>query len=205
MSNKKDTDTMTEENPEVKASDIIEETVNEDVQVGDVEVEVEEEVKEVKIEPTTEEQLAATKDALMRKMAEFDNFRKRKIKEMDDARFYTKSSVIESFLTVYDHFQMAMQSVEQGHDITIVQEGMRMILAEFGKTFENLGLKEIASIGEKFDPNMHDAISKESSTEIPEGHIVKEWKAGYKLNDRLIRPATVVVSEGEKTEEAENE
>lgn len=163
-----------------------------------------EEKEETKKEPTVEEQLQAAKEALLRKVAEFDNFRKRKTKETEDARSYAKISVITEFLTVYDHFKMAMTSVENGDDIKIVQEGMRMILAEFGRTFENLGVKEINAIGEKFDPNIHEAISHETSDEIDADHVVKQWKSGYKLNERLVRPATVVVSSG-KAEEKEEE
>lgn len=159
--------------------------------------------EKVEVVKTAEEELAELKDTLLRKVAEFENFRKRKIKDVQDARFHASCGVIESFLTVYDHFKMAMQSVENGDSLEIVQQGMKMIFSEFGKTFENLGVNEVVATGEKFDPNLHDAISKQSSDEVEEGFVVQQWKSGYKLNDRLLRPAVVVVSSGPETAEEE--
>lgn len=167
------------------------------------ETEVVEEEPETPAEPDLATQLAAAKETLLRKVAEFDNFRKRKNKEVEDARFFSKSSVISEFLTVFDHFKMAMQSVENGDDLNIVRQGMQMILTEFGRTFENLGVQEVDATGQPFDPQVHDAISHEASDEVAEDHVIKQWKSGYKLNDRVIRPATVVVSSGKaETEEA---
>jgi len=74
------------------------------------------------------------RDQLLRSQAEFENFRKRKVKDVQDARFHATCNVIESFLTVYDHFKMAMKSVENGDDLEIVQQGMKMIFSEFGRT-----------------------------------------------------------------------
>lgn len=159
--------------------------------------------EKVEVVKTPEEELSELKDTLLRKVAEFENFRKRKIKDVQDARFHASCGVIESFLTVYDHFKMAMQSVENGDSLEIVQQGMKMIFSEFGKTFENLGVNEVVATGEKFDPNLHDAISKQSSDEVEEGFVVQQWKSGYKLNDRLLRPAVVVVSSGPETAEEE--
>lgn len=172
--------------------------VNEEVETAASEATLEEKIEEkvVEIIKTPEEQIAELKDALLRKIADFDNFRKRKVKDVQDARFHSSCGVIESFLTVYDHFKMAMQSVENGDSLEIVQQGMQMIFSEFGKTFDNLGVNELVATGEKFDPNFHDAISKQSSDEIEEGFVIQQWKSGYKINERLLRPAVVVVSSG---------
>lgn len=176
-----------------------------EVEVVDEATEKTTEVKEEKPkEKTPEQQIAELKDSLLRKVAEFDNFRKRKSKDLQDARFNATCGVLESFLTVYDHFKMAMKSVDNGDSLEIVQQGMQMIFSEFGRTFENMGVQEVSAVGEKFDPNLHDAISKQASDEVEEGMVIQEWKSGYKLNERLLRPAVVVVSSGpEKEAEAE--
>lgn len=156
-------------------------------------------------EKTPEQQIAELKDSLLRKVAEFDNFRKRKSKDLQDARFNATCGVLESFLTVYDHFKMAMKSVDNGDSLEIVQQGMQMIFSEFGRTFENMGVKEVSAVGQKFDPMLHDAISKQASDEVEEGMVIQEWKSGYKLNERLLRPAVVVVSSGPEVEEEAEE
>lgn len=204
MSKKKKNEKVEPENEAVTPEVCEEETETTAEEQVEESEKTEEKEQEVKKEPTVEEQLQTAKETILRKVAEFDNFRKRKAKEVDDARVYGKVSVITEFLTVFDHFKMAMTSVENGDDIKIVQEGMRMILAEFSRTFENLGVKEVNAVGEKFDPTLHEAISHEASDDMEADHVLKQWKSGYKLNDRLIRPATVVVSSG-KAEETEEE
>jgi molecular chaperone GrpE len=179
-----------DENKKAKHVEAVEETA---------EATEKETVKETKKIKTPEEQVLELKDSLLRKVAEFDNFRKRKAKDMQDARFNATCGVIESFLTVYDHFKMAMTSVENGDSLEIVQQGMQMIFSEFGRTFESMGVKEVNAVGEKFDPTLHDAISKQASDEVEEGVVIQEWKSGYKLNERLLRPAVVVVSSGPET------
>ncbi len=189
-----------------ETAETTEETAAKDVGEETSEEAKEEKAEEKTVEKTPEEQLAEMKDSFLRKIAEFDNFRKRKAKDVQDARFQATCNVIETFLTVYDHFKMAMKSVENGDSLEIVQQGMQMILSEFGRTFENLGVNEVTAVGEKFDPTLHDAISEQSSEDVEEGYVVQEWKSGYKLNDRLLRPAVVVVSSGpEKTENESDE
>jgi molecular chaperone GrpE len=90
----------------------------------------------------------------------------------------------------------------------MLRQGMEMILAEFRRTFENLGVEEMAPVGQPFDPNLHEAIAQEPSEEIPEGHVLRQWKAGFHIGDRLLRPAAVVVSAGpanQKTASATND
>ena len=73
---------------------------------------------------------------------------------------------------------------------------MDMILNEFSRTFESLGVERVNAEGRPFDPNEHEAMAQEPSDEIPEGHVLRQWKCGYRMGERLLRPATVVVSSG---------
>ncbi len=159
-------------------------------------IEVLDEIKPENEIETLKKELDANKNQLLRKIAEFDNYRKRAQKDLAEARFVTKTLVLEDFLTVFDHFQMAMTHSNTSQDLKPLLDGMNMIQSEFSKTFENLGLKKIKSLGEKFNPNLHEAIAREASDEIDEDIIIKEWKSGYMLNDKLVRAATVVVSSG---------
>ncbi|MCK5834814.1 MAG: nucleotide exchange factor GrpE [Lentisphaeria bacterium] len=167
--------------------------------------ETEEIVEEVKpVVKTDAEVIAELNDKILRISADFQNFKNRKIRDMNDARFNASCSVIEEFLTVFSHFNMAMQSVTNGDSIEIVQQGMNMISTEFSGAFKNLGVDMISAVGEKFDPNIHDAISKQASDEVEEGVVIQQWKPGYKYKTRLLQPATVVVSSGPAKEDEES-
>ena len=175
-------------------------TVNDEPAVEETEA-----VKEEKpVVKTDAEVIAELKDKVLRVSADFQNFRNRKIRDMNDARFNASCSVIEEFLTVFSHFNMAMQSVNNGDSLEIVQQGMNMISTEFAGAFKSLGVETISAVGEKFDPNIHDAISKQASDEVDEGVVVQQWKPGYRYKDRLLQPATVVVSSGPAKEEEES-
>ncbi len=143
-----------------------------------------------------QEQLRESNDKLLRLRAEFDNFRKRSQRDIADARKLAKMGTIEEILPIMDQFQMAMSAANSSDDLGTLKQGMNLILTEFDRRFNNLGLERIATNDLAFDHNAHEAISTEPSTTIPEGHIIREWKAGYRFGERLLRPAGVVVSSG---------
>ena len=89
-----------------------------------------------------------------------------------------------------------MAHIEEARDVTTIKQGMAMILAEFQRAFENLGLQILSAAGVDFNPAEHEAVAQETSDEIPAGKVIRQWKCGYKLGDRLLRPASVVVSSG---------
>ena len=154
--------------------------------------------------PTAEEIIAELNDKYLRLRADFDNYRKRMAREADETRERSKIIVVTDFLPVYDFFMMAMDHSEKTEDMAALKQGMQMILSEFKKAFEGLGVKEINAVGKEFDPKIHEAVKTENSDEVPEGTVIAQWKAGYSIGDRLIRPATVVVSSGPaKKEETE--
>lgn len=169
----------------------------------------EEPVPEEKKEPSPEEIIADLNDKYLRLRADFDNYRKRMAREANDVRERSKILVITDFLPVYDFFKMAMDHAEHTDDINALKQGMQMILNEFTRAFDGLGVKEIQAVGKEFDPKMHEAMKTEASDTVPEGTIIAQWKAGFMVGDRLARPATVVVSSGpaakapEKTEQTE--
>jgi molecular chaperone GrpE len=149
-------------------------------------------------------QLAEAEDKILRVHAEYDNYRKRAAREMQAIRDNAKVDTITPILKVYDHFKMAVSAAETSDDMEVIKQGMTMINSEFSKSMEDLGITEVNAIGEKFNPNIHEAIAKEASEE-EEDTVIKQWQSGYMMNGKLIRPATVVVSSGPQTEAEEAE
>jgi molecular chaperone GrpE len=115
-----------------------------------------------------------------------------------------KADTILPVLQVYDLFKMAVTAAENSDDMEVVKQGLSMIKSEFTKAMEDLGVKEINSVGQKFDPSCHEAVATEPSEEEEET-IIKQWQAGYKLGEKILRPATVVVSTGPDSGESEDE
>lgn len=146
-------------------------------------------------EPTAEEKLTAelneTKDKLLRVMAEYDNFRKRSQKEKEQAYGDTKASTIAEFLPVYDNFQRAMSA--EATDLDSFKKGIEMIFNQYGETFKKLGVEAFGEKGETFDPNIHNAVMHGEDEELPENSISDVFSTGYKMGDRVIRPAIVKV------------
>ena len=153
-------------------------------------------------EPDYKAQLAELQDKYLRKLAEFDNYRKRMAREFMEARDQARRATVGDFLTVYDYFSMGMSAIETAADIAVLKQGMEMIWAEFQRVLDGLNVKEIESVGKPFDANIHEAMSQEASDTVPEGVVIRQWKAGFKIGDKLLRPAMVVVSTG-KPKEAE--
>lgn len=156
--------------------------------------EVVEEVAEA-TEPTAEEKLTQelneTKDKLLRVMAEYDNFRKRSQKEKEQAYGDTKASTIAEFLPVYDNFIRAMST--ETADLDSFKKGIEMIFNQYGETFKKLGVESFGEKGETFDPNIHNAVMHGEDEELPENSISDVFSTGYKMGDRVIRPAIVKV------------
>lgn len=158
--------------------------------------ETSEEVKEEKAaEPTAEEKLAAelseTKDNLLRIMAEYDNFRKRSQKEKEAAFGDSKANVISEFLPLYDNFGRAES--QEITDLDSYKKGIDMIYNQFGEILKKLGVEEFGEKGDTFDPNIHNAVMHDDDPEAPENSITDVFSKGYKMGDRIVRPAIVKV------------
>ena len=153
-------------------------------------------------EPTAEEKLAAELAQLQSKylylQAEYQNYRKRVAKDLADARAFTVADTLAPFLSVFDYLTMAENAAENTDNLEAVRQGLKMIMGEFFKAFDELGVKKFDSVGKKFDPTLHDAVANEPSDTVPEGEVIREWAGGFKLGEKLLRPARVVVSSGKK-------
>ncbi len=175
-----------------EAEDAIEETVEK-------ELSPEEQIEALNVE------IAEGKDNLLRLKADFQNYRMRTAKEIANARTFGQSDTILPFLQVFDHFSMAMIAAEKSENMDAIKQGLEMILKEYKKGLDELGVVAYDAVGEKFDPKLHDAMTNEPSDEVEEGYIIKQWNGGYKLGERLLRPATVVVSSGPANDEPNEE
>ena len=136
------------------------------------------------------------KEKYLRALADLDNYRKRVAREQPEIRVLERSHTINAFLPVFDHFQMASAHLPPEAAANGLKQGLDLILAEFRKALAALDVSDIPSTGLPFDPEAHQAISQEPSETVPAGHVLRQWQSGYRLGERLIRPASVVVSSG---------
>jgi len=139
------------------------------------------------------------KESHLRLAADFENFRKRAVKERQDAERVGKEKVLREFLDILDNLDRGMQ--QAGDLSSPLAEGIRMVLTQIDLWLKNEGLTRIESFGQPFDPNVHEAIAQENSEIVPTGHIISEVRRGYKWSDRLLRPAAVIVSRREEPSE----
>lgn len=156
---------------------------------------VSEESKIVELEKQLEEQ--KSRNLLLQ--ADFQNYRKRVSKELGAARVQGLYETINPFIQVFDYFQLATKAAEESDNLDAIRTGMNMIANEYQKALDELGITKINAVGETFDPEIHEAVAHEAS-ELPEGTVIKAWSSGYRLGERLLRPAKVVVSSGMTTE-----
>jgi molecular chaperone GrpE len=133
-------------------------------------------------------------DQLLRTMAEFQNFRKRKEQEADQIRLYAAEKLVTSLLPVLDNFERTMAALENGAPVASVVEGIRLVDRMFRSVLESNNVRKIVSEGQPFDPDFHEAIAAEESHELPENTVTGEVESGYRLADKVIRPARVRVS-----------
>lgn len=129
-----------------------------------------------------------------RQQAEFDNFRKRLEKEKSEAVKYANETLLEALLPVIDNFELGLIAAENASDAKSIAMGMKMVKTQLDKFIEESGMTAIDATGQPFDPNLHEAVSEKESADHPEGTVIEQSRKGYKLGDRLIRPATVVVA-----------
>ena len=150
----------------------------------------------VSADPLTECRAEAgrLKDAWMRTAADFDNFRKRSRRELEDARKAGREELLRDLLPVFDNLERGIQSAQQAADVKAVTEGLQMIVKQFESTLGRLGISKVGTIGKSFDPGVHEAIQQVETSEHAPGTVVAEVQPGYMAGDRLIRAAMVVVA-----------
>lgn len=135
-------------------------------------------------------------DRLLRQTADFDNFKKRAARERQDAVRFANEGLLEKLIPVIDNFDMALSATATADQnaVSSLKAGIAMIHTQLKSVMVENGLEEIDAAGKPFDPNLHEAVSQQESKEVPEGHVLQQLRKGYKLRERLLRPATVVVA-----------
>ena len=139
---------------------------------------------------------AKLKDLALRARADLDNFRKRSLREKEDAIRYANNGLLEKLLPVIDNFELGLDAARNATEAASVLQGMSMVQRQLQDFIRSQGLEEVPADGEAFDPNKHDAVSQEFSADVPEGQVIRQVRKGYKLKDRLLRAASVIVSKG---------
>lgn len=135
-------------------------------------------------------------DRLLRTTADFDNFKKRAAREKQDAIKFANESLLQKLIPVLDNFDMALAATQNAKTATVqsLQTGVNMIHQLLKSALTEAGLEEVDGTGKPFDPNFHEAVSQKETAELPEGQVVQQMRKGYRFRERLLRPASVVVS-----------
>ncbi len=136
------------------------------------------------------------RDAALRSRAELDNYRKRVVREKEEAIRYANGALLEDLLPVLDNFELGLGAAKNATDASGIIMGLEMVRKQMEDFLRSHGVDTIDATGTPFDPNIHDAVAQEASAEVPEGTVIRQMRKGFKLKDRLIRPASVVVSKG---------
>ena len=202
---------MSKKNKESKPEKIPEEHENEleieEVESNDSVNENEEGSDEKVVDPLEDAKNDAAhwKDIAARNQAELDNYRKRMAREKSDAIRFANASLLSELLPVIDNFQMGLSAAINEDPDSIISKGMEMVQKQLEEFFTSQGAIPVSAEGNEFNPNLHEAISQETSDTIPEGHVISEIRKGYTLNERLLRAANVIVSKGPENTDEDNE
>jgi molecular chaperone GrpE len=168
---------------------------DETIDAAQTEPEIGTEAVETDAQPAELEQLRGErdqlKDRLARLQAEFDNARKREIKERQDARDYAVQGAIDPFLGVMDNFQLALKADGSAEQL---RTGVELILKQMEEALRGLQVQPVETVGAQFDPRIHEALGSIETVEHPDHQVLEEIRRGYKLRDKLLRPALVRIA-----------
>ena len=181
-----------EKDLEKESEEVAEETKNEESSKNS-----EEEIKEESSSNENEESVgenAKLKDSLLRLQADFSNYKRRVEKEKADIHKYAAESIITKLLPVLDNFDRAFKEVQEEDKEDAFTKGIELIRQDLDKILVQEGLEVIESDNQKFDANLHHAVFMEENDEVESEHIIETFQKGYKLKDKVIRPAMVKVS-----------
>jgi molecular chaperone GrpE len=151
-----------------------------------------------------DQEIATLKDRLLRLQADFDNFRKRTIRDREDMSRRAAEKLLHDLLPIVDHLEMGLEAARQHHIKHSVLEGFEGILKQFQTNLEKAGVTPIETKGQPFDPNYHECVTQIASEEHPEGVIIEETRKGYKLGTYLLRASQVIVSTGPAKASSQN-
>lgn len=131
----------------------------------------------------------------MRTAADLENYKKRAARERQEAIKFANEGLLEKLVPILDNFEMALAAAgAQNTSIQSLQAGVSMIQQQLKAAMVDAGLEEVDANGKSFDPNVHEAISQQETADVPEGQVVQQLRKGYKLRERLLRPASVIVA-----------
>ena len=197
MSNEETKSTVTETDTEIA------ETENSETPepLSDSEAENTSEIESLSLEQIEDLKAKAAKadenwDRFVRLTADFDNFRKRSARERLDAVKFANESVFSKLIPILDSFDMAVAAAAgtQGDALESIKTGVQMIHGQLKGVLTECGVEEVDATNKSFDPAWHEAVSQQESADVPEGNVLQQIRKGYKLKERLIRPASVVVA-----------
>jgi molecular chaperone GrpE len=143
------------------------------------------------------------KEQWMRVAADFDNFRKRTRRDIEDARKAGREELLKDLLPVFDNLERAIHSASRAHDVKGVAEGLSMVMKQFVDVLGRTGISKVPTTGTAFDPTVHEAIQQVETDEHPVGTVVAEVQPGYVNGERLVRAAMVVVAKPKSSESSE--
>ena len=181
-----DTSEQSDETTEAAAAEVVEETT----------AEAETPIVDATPLEKAEAEVTEMKSRWLRSVADMENYRKRIGREKQDIIRSAAASVVESLLPVLDNMKLGLQAADNHPEAKDVTLGFKMVDDQLKRALSEQGLEELIPDGEAFDPNFHECISHQSSTEVEEDIVIQTVRAGYRLNDRLIRAASVIVSSG---------
>ncbi|MDQ7031287.1 MAG: nucleotide exchange factor GrpE [Desulfonauticus sp.] len=139
-------------------------------------------------------QLKEKEELVLRTLADGENLKKRLNKEKEEFCRFATGKLLEELLPVMDNLELALEHANKQNECSSLAEGVKMTLTMFRDVLKKHGLEPVGEVGEKFDPNIHEAMGQEERDDVEEGQVCHMYQRGYKLHDRLLRPARVIVS-----------
>ena len=136
------------------------------------------------------------RDLALRSQADFENYKKRCAREKEEAIKYANNSLLQRLVAIIDNFELGLAAAKEQGEQSPIYSGMVLVQKQLNDLLAENGLQPIEAEGKPFDPNLHEAIAHEPSDEAPEGTVLRQVSRGYRIKDRLLRPAKVVVSSG---------
>ena len=164
-----------------------------DVMEGQV-IEEQEEADEVSVEAAHQAEVAELNNRLLRVQADYDNFRRRSREEKESAAKYRAQGFVEELLPALDNFERALSVTPEGEEATSLAQGLNMVYNQLQEALKKEGVTVIETVGETFDPHLHQAVMQVEEEGFESNQIVEELQKGYKLKDRVLRPSMVKVN-----------
>ncbi len=136
------------------------------------------------------------RELALRSQADLDNYRKRAQREKEESNRYANAGLLGQLIPIIDNFDFGLAAASSDPAGASLTQGMSMVLKQLQDFLAAQGVTAIDAEGQPFDPNLHEAVAQEPSDTVPEGHVLRQVRRGYKLKDRLLRAANVIVSKG---------